>query len=416
MAILLLGVNFRTASIAEREQFAFNAEALFALLNDCRDKTVLDEVLILSTCNRTEIIGVTAQEVSATVINWLQQLKPEVALSVGANLYELWNEQAVAHLFKVACGLDSLVLGEPQILGQLKSAYHLAGEAKTLGVILQKLFQQTFAVAKEVRTRTQIGTNPVSVAFVAVNLAKQLFNLKHKNILLIGAGETAELLLQHFSALEVGRILIANRTFSRAEKLAHRYKAEPIALGQIAQALEEADVVATSTASTAPLIDKNMVKQALKKRKHRPLFMIDLAVPRDIQPEVGDLEDVYLYSIDDLNHVVEENKRLRQEAAKEAGKIVEVRAAQLMESLNVVSASFLISQYRESAEMISQKVIEEGLRRLNKGEDSKEVLTRMCHLLVDRLMHSPTLALREAGKEKRQDLLEWARTLFNLPD
>ena len=225
-----------------------------------------------------------------------------------------------------------------------------------------------------------------------------------------------ELLLQHFSALEVWLILIANRTFSRAEKLAHRYKAEPIALGQIAQALEEADVVATSTASTAPLIDKNMVKQALKKRKHRPLFMIDLAVPRDIQPEVGDLEDVYLYSIDDLNHVVEENKRLRQEAAKEAGKIVEVRAAQLMESLNVVSASFLISQYRESAEMISQKVIEEGLRRLNKGEDSKEVLTRMCHLLVDRLMHSPTLALREAGKEKRQDLLEWARTLFNLPD
>ena len=185
MAILLLGVNFRTASIAEREQFAFNAEALFALLNDCRDKTVLDEVLILSTCNRTEIIGVTAQEVSATVINWLQQLKPEVALSVGANLYELWNEQAVAHLFKGACGLDSWVLGEPQILGQLKSAYHLAGEAKTLGVILQKLFQQTFAVAKEVRTRTQIGTNPVSVAFVAVNLAKQLFNLKHKNILLI---------------------------------------------------------------------------------------------------------------------------------------------------------------------------------------------------------------------------------------
>ena len=270
-------------------------------------------------------------------------------------------------------------------------------------------------MAKEVRTRTEIGTNPVSIAFVAVHLAKQLFHLKKKNILLIGAGETVELLLQHFSALDVGSIQVANRTLSRAQQLAETYGVSAVPLSELSKCLEQADVVATSTASSEPIIDGMMIKQALKKRKHRPLFMIDLAVPRDISPEVGDLEDVYLYGIDDLNQVVEENKRLRQDAALEADKIVEARAVLWFQGLDALSSHAMVRRYREHAQHIVQSVSIEGVHRLGQGEDPQAVLVRSCELLMNKLMHAPTIAIKEAGKEKRYDLLEWAETLLGLP-
>lgn len=418
MAILLLGINFRTASVALREQFAFNSQELPLLLESCLQQVGFEEVAIISTCNRTEIIGVMPSDQGQSAIDWLIELKKEQSLSalhVAEHLYEFWDQNAVTHLFRVACGLDSLVLGEPQILGQLKDAYQLAQTARTIGGTLHRLFQRAFSVAKEVRTRTEIGTNPVSVAFVAVHLAKQLFHLKKKNILLIGAGETVELLLQHFSALEVGKIQVANRTLSRAQQLAETYGVGAVPLSELSKCLEEADVVATSTASAEPIIDVTMIKQAQKKRKHRPLFMIDLAVPRDISPAVGDLEDVYLYGVDDLNQVVEDNKRLRQDAALEADKIVEARAALWLEGLSELSSHTMVRRYREHAQQIVQAVSLEGVHRLGQGEDPQSVLVRSCELLMNKLMHAPTVAMKDAGKEKRYDLLEWAETLLGLP-
>lgn len=415
MTFLAVGINYNTAPVAVRERLAFPAEILCPALQSLRDQQEISEAAILSTCNRTEFYYYSESDNQDNLIDWIARNKNIDPDGFTPYLYSHKDSQSIRHMFRVACGLDSMVLGEPQILGQMKSAYQAANEAGTLGKNLSKLFQYTFSAAKKVRTDTAIGSSPVSVAFAAVQLAQQIFDkLSEQTALLIGAGETIELTARHLHQHDVGRIIIANRTFDKAHTLASQFDGYAIALSELPSHLAEADIVVSSTASQLPILGKGRVESAIKKRKHKPIFMVDLAVPRDIEPEVEQLHDVYLYTVDDLQNTINENMNSRRQAAEQAEEIIDTEVEHFLAWMRSQGAQSTIRDYRRQAELLRDEVLQRAMAQLRNGAVPEEVLARLAHTLTNKLIHTPSAQLREAGANERPDLIAAAREIFKL--
>ncbi len=420
MTLLALGINHSTAPLEIRERVAFAPDTISDALNTARGSLQIDEVAILSTCNRTELYLTPApqdENVSEQVLDWLANYHQVSAHDLSACCYYFNGEEAVRHMMKVACGLDSLVLGEPQILGQMKSAYAVAKESGTVGSGLHNAFQQVFAIAKRVRTETAIGENPVSVAFAAVSLAQQIFsNLKEDTALLIGAGETIELVARHLYDQGIKRLIVANRTLGRAKELAERFNAEAILLSDIPEQLHRADIVISSTASQLPLLGKGAVESALKKRKHKPMFMVDIAVPRDIEVEVGELDDVYLYTVDDLRQVIDESKRSRELAAEKAHVIVDEGVGFYQSELRALDAVTTIKALRTKNQSLVDDELKKAQRALQSGSDADVVLQQLARALMNKLTHVPTTKLKQAGAAGRTEIITLTRELFDISE
>lgn len=415
MALLALGINHKTAPVEVRERVAFAPEALSEALHEACRQAQLSEVAILSTCNRTELYCATGLDGTRALLEWLGEYHGLDVEELQRCSYAYWDEDAVRHMMRVACGLDSLVLGEPQILGQLKSAYSVSQAEGLASVELGRLFRTTFSVAKDVRTQTAIGQNPVSVAYAAVSLAQHIFSdIRSSRALLIGAGETIELVARHLKRAGVQQITVANRTLARALAVAEEFDGRAIELSQIPDELPNTDILIASTASQLPILGKGAVETALKKRKHRPIFMVDIAVPRDIEPQVGELDDVYLYTVDDLREVIEENQRERQTAALEAEGIIEAGALEFVRQLRELDAVDTLTLLRQQAHDTAQQELEKCLRQLRNGKDPEEMLKRLAHGLTNKLLHQPTVQLRRASSEGRTDLLQLTQELYQL--
>ena len=418
MTLLAFGINHKTAPVDIREKVAFAPDKLGAALQDLLTLTAVNEAAIVSTCNRTELYCDLSAADSAEVIAWFRTYHSLSAEELDPYIYTHLDNQAVQHILRVASGLDSLVLGEPQILGQIKDAYHTASQAGTIGHLLNRLFQHTFSVAKEVRTDTAIGSSPVSVAFAAVSLAKQIFSdLGEHTALLIGAGDTIELVARHLNEQGIKHLIVANRTVERAMTLSKQFlHSEAIALADMPSRLAEADIIISSTASQLPILGKGAVESALKTRKHRPMFMVDIAVPRDIEPEVGSLSDVYLYTVDDLHEVIEEGRQSREEAAEQAQEIIENQVEHYMGWLRSLEAVDTIRSYREQAEFLRDEAMQNARRQLAAGHDPEAVMVELARVLTQKLLHQPTVQMNRAAFEGREELLETVRELFNLKD
>ncbi len=415
MALLALGINHKTASVEVRERVAFAPEQMADALRQACEQASLQEVSILSTCNRTELYCSTSLPGTRALLEWLGRYHNLTLEALEQCSYVHWDDEAARHMMRVASGLDSLVLGEPQILGQLKSAHAVSQEQGVLGSELGRLFQQTFSVAKKVRTDTAIGENPVSVAYAAVSLAQHIFaDLSESRALLIGAGETIELVARHLANAGVKHMTVANRTLNRAVALAQEFDGEAILLGDIPAALPNADIVIASTASQLPLLGKGAVEAALKKRKHKPIFMVDIAVPRDIEPQVAELDDVYLYTVDDLREVIEENQRSRQSAAREAEEIIEVGVHDFMRQLRSLAAVDTVTRLRGQAESIRDVELEKALQQLGKGKDAVGVLEQLARSITNKMLHHPTIQLRKASAEGRTDMIGLVSELYQL--
>ncbi|MBK1699695.1 glutamyl-tRNA reductase [Thiococcus pfennigii] len=417
MTLLALGLNHKTAPIDIRERITFGPDIIAGALRSLTERAGIDEAAILSTCNRTEIYCAIHPPAEEGVKAWLGSFHGMESERISPFLYTHVDQGAVRHLLQVASGLDSMVLGEPQILGQVKSSFQTACDCGTVGKLLGRLFQHTFSVAKQVRTDTAIGSSPVSVAFAAVSLARQIFSdLSNQTALLVGAGETIELAARHLRQHQLGRIIVANRTIERAHALAEQFNGFAIGLTEIADHLPEADIVISSTASPLPVLGKGTVERALKKRKHRPIFMVDIAVPRDIEPEVGELSDVYLYTVDDLQGVVDEGMRSRQQAAEQAAEIIEVHTEEFMCWLRSLDAVGLIQDYRRRAEQVRDEVLVRALRQIEGGKPAADVLGYLAHTLTNKLLHIPSTRLRQAGREGNLELLNAANELLQLSE
>lgn len=415
MSIWTLGINHKTAPVEVRERVAFDPASMNLVLKDLQELECVSEVVVLSTCNRTEIYCTADDRCPERIAQWLHANHDIERADLDASLYALTDDNAVAHTMRVASGLDSLVLGEPQILGQMKSAFAVAQESGTTGTELGRLFRQTFSIAKRVRTDTAIGQNPVSVAFAAVRMAQHIFaDLKNSRALLIGAGETIELVARHLRHAGVEHMTLANRTLARAQNLAQEFHAEAVLLEDIPMVLSQADIVISSTASPLPILGKGMVEKALKKRRHKPMFMVDIAVPRDIEQEVGDLSDVYLYTVDDLRDIIEENVRSREDAAKQAEELIEAGVEHFMRELKALDAVSTLTDIRTHVEVLRDEQLEKALRQIQNGADPEKVLRTFAHTLGNKILHKPMTALRRAGSEGRIDVLDWSRELFDL--
>ena len=412
MPILALGINHDSAPVEVRERVAFAPEVMPSALAEAREALHSPELAILSTCNRTEIYADASPE---AVLAWISQYHQVPLDQLAGCHYHYLDESAVRHMMQVACGLDSLVLGEPQILGQMKSAYAVARESGSVGSTLHNVFQQVFSVAKRVRTETAIGENPVSVAFAAVSLASRIFtDLGEQTALLIGAGETIELVARHLLDKGVKKLIVANRTLHRAQQLAESFGAEAILLADIPEYLPQADIVISSTASQLPILGKGAVESALKQRRHRPVFMVDIAVPRDIESQVGQLDDVYLYTVDDLRGVIDEGKRLREKAAESAHVIVDEAAQNFMREQRGLRAVDSIRSYRQQAQSVSKEELERALVQLRAGGDPEQLLEQLARGLTNKLIHAPTVALRQATAEGDLERLRIAREIIGL--
>jgi len=415
MQLFTFGINHQTAPLAVREQIAFNAETMDVALRDLIGNGAAKEATILSTCNRTEVYCSTHEPTQA--INWLASYHHLAANDIEPYIYRLPQEQAVKHAFRVASGLDSMVLGEPQILGQMKQAVRQAEQAGTMGFLLHKLFQRTFSVAKDVRTQTEIGANLVSMAAAAVKLAERIYpTIADQRVLFIGAGEMIELNAVHFAARNPKQITVANRTLERAQTLARRINGHAVTLNELPEQLAQHDIIVTCTASTLPILGKGMVERALKARKHRPLFIVDLAVPRDVEAEVSELDDVFLYTVDDLSEVVRDGLDARQGAVKEAEVIIDSGVSDFvhwMESRGVVPT---IRALRDHAERQRRAEMEKALRALAKGENAEKVLENLSSALTNKFLHAPTQALNQATSAERDGMLDTVHRLYRLHD
>ncbi len=382
--------------MALREQLAFAPEQIAEALLDLTAKTAVTDAVIVSTCNRTELYFSGSNEQSKQVIAWLTQFHQLNRADVEPHLYLHSDDAASTHLMRVACGLDSLVLGEPQILGQVKQAYSQSRQLGTIQPVFERLFQKTFAVAKQVRTDTEIGASAVSVAFAAVTLARQIFGkLNDVKVLLIGAGETIELVAKHLLEQGAAHLTVANRSYDRAAALAGQFNGQVVTLSQVPQALVDADVVISSTASTLPIVGKGMVEQALKKRRHKPMFLVDLAVPRDIEAQVADLEDAYLYTVDDLQNIVAQNMQSRQHAAAQAEQMIAAGVADFSQWLSLQGNIDWVRDYRERCEAVKQELLQRALNQLASGQSADKVMTELATKLSNRLMHAPTRTIRQ---------------------
>ena len=400
MTLLALGINHKTAPVALREKVAFTPDALVKAFSSLKERDGIDESVIISTCNRTEIYINGQLEQFEPLLNWLAEFHGVSGDEIQENSYQLRQQEAIKHIMRVASGLDSLVLGEPQILGQVKQAFSDAKHSGMVDQSFDKLFQHTFNVAKRVRTETEIGANAVSVAFASVQLAKHIFaNLSKRSVLLVGAGETIELVGQHLKEQGVKHLAVANRTVSRAESLASQLGADVYTLAQLPEHLKDYDIVISSTASQLPLIGKGMIERALKQRRNMPMFLVDLAVPRDIEPEVNELGDAYLYTVDDLQQIVEQNMASRELAAQEAEKLVESQVSSFVKWQQSRKSIDLVKQFRERGEAQRDELVEKALNQLAEGKSAESALQELAYKLTNTLMHGPTRALRQAASD-----------------
>ena len=415
MHLLTIGLNHQTAPIEVREKAAFGPESVQEALTDLTQSAGVSEATILSTCNRTEIYCGQEKQSRDNIVSWLCAHSGLTRSDLGESLYQFPNEEAVKHAFRVASGLDSMVLGEPQILGQMKNAFQTAASVGATGKVLNRLFQHTFNVAKQVRTDTSIGENAVSVAYTGVNLARRIFSsLADQNVLLIGAGETIELVARHLKQNQVKHIIIANRSVDKARALSLEIGSEAISLAQIPSRLHEADIIVTSTASTLPILGKGAIEAALKKRKHSPMFILDLAVPRDVEAEVSQLKDAYLYTVDDLRTMVDENREMRLRAAEEAENIIDFQVVKFMRWMRSLDSVPAIRSFREGMNELKQVELERAHRKLGKGADPAEVLEQFARDLTNKMAHHPSQVLRQADIEGDASIILAARKLFNL--
>jgi glutamyl-tRNA reductase len=415
--LFVLGVNHKTASLSLRERVAFGPERIDDALAALTSVPGVKEGVILSTCNRTELYCAVESGASEEVALWLSRFQHLADDEIQPALYQLHDGEAVRHLMRVAAGLDSLVLGEPQILGQVKQALSTASKQGAVKGLLNRLFQRTFSVAKRVRTETEIGACGVSVAYVAVTLARQIFgDLSQVKVLLIGAGETIELVGQHLYGQSVAKMTVANRTLQRAQAIAGSWQADVITLNEIPQVLPDVDLVISSTASPLPILGKGMVERALKQRRNKPMLLIDIAVPRDIEEEVGELSDAYLYTVDDLQTIVAENQRHREQAARQAEQIVQDEREQFMDWFRSLSSQTQVRHYRQQADTIRQEQLAAALRKIEQGEDAASVLTELSERLTNKLIHAPTEALKQAGEAGDQAALLLLSQALRLDD
>ncbi|EKE82783.1 glutamyl-tRNA reductase [Idiomarina xiamenensis] len=413
MTILALGINHKTASVELREKVAFNAEQLDTALAALCQLEGVAEAVIVSTCNRTELYchGSMSADI---VIGWLAGYHRMAPQQIQQHAYLHSDEDAIRHLMAVASGLDSLVLGEPQILGQVKQAYQMAKRQAAVGGVLERLFQRTFSVAKTVRTDTDVGQNAVSVAFAAVNLAKHIFaQLSQSRVLLVGAGDTAELVAQHLQEQGVEQIMVANRTLARAQELSQRIEAEPHSLAELPQLLPRADIVISSTASTLPIVGKGMVETALKQRRHKPILLVDLAVPRDIEEQVNELDDAYLYTVDDLQGIISENIRNREQAAQQALAIIAQHSQEFLAWLRSLNSVDMIRAYRQQGMALAQQQLQRAQQQLQTGKAADEVLAELANRLSNQLLHRPTQAIKNAGESGDMNALAAFRHLYD---
>jgi glutamyl-tRNA reductase len=397
MAVNILGINHKTAPVALREKVAFSEDRLVSALRTLREELGVAEALILSTCNRTEVYwsGTTS---GSELSQWLERHHGN-NLDLAASLYIHQESRAIEHTFSVASGLDSMVLGEVQILGQLKDAYRIAQESGSTGPILNKLFQAAFSAAKRVRTETRIGANAVSLASATVSLARRVYeDLSAHNVLMVGAGDMNALTARHFMSAGIKRMAIANRTLARAQALAGEFNAHAVPLSDLEQELAVADIVISCTASPEPLITKRAVEAAIRARRRRPIFMVDMAVPRDIDPTVAELEDVYLFSIDDLQQLVDENIQQRELAAGGARLLINEEVARFLTESRAQDAGPAIRALRQQADGIRQQTVEQARRMLQAGKSTDEVIDYLANTLTNRLLHAPTQALRQAAE------------------
>ena len=413
MQLFAFGMNHHTAPLAVREQVTFHAENLEAALRDLVAHEPVREAAIISTCNRTEVYCSTHEPIRA--IDWLARFHHMKAPALAPFLYTLPRERAVTHAFRVASGLDSMVIGEPQILGQMKDAVKSAEHAGTLGTVLHKLFQSTFSVAKEVRTQTDIGASSVSMAAAAIKVAERIYpSLAEQKILFVGAGEMIELCSTHFAAKQPREMTFANRSIERGEQLASRLQGRAITLNDLPEQLALHDIVVTCTASTLPILGKGMIERALKARRHRTILMIDLAVPRDVEAEVAEQDDVFLYSVDDLGKIVQEGLDTRHAAVAQAEAIINTNVHAFMHWLENRELVPTIRALRDQVERMRRHELERAVRMLAKGDDPEKVLEQLSHSLTNKFLHAPTRALNSAEAKDRDILVAALTRLYEI--
>lgn len=425
MALVIAGINHTTANVDLREKVAFPPEVVARAIHEARQLDKVEEVVIISTCNRTELYlnldadpdtgPVDCAAFEDTVVSWLANFHQLEPVELRDSSYFHWNEDVVRHLMKVCCGLDSMVLGEPQILGQIKSSYAVSRELEAIGTQLDNAFQAAFSIAKEVRTDTAIGENPVSVAYAAVSLAQRIFSdLPSLNALLIGAGTTMELVARHLKEKGLHQIIVANRTLERAVELGTRFAGHGVLLSDIPEQLVRADIVISSTNSQLPLLGKGAVEKAFRHRRHRPMLLIDLAVPRDIEAEVGEIPDAYLYTIDDIGSVIEDSVKSREQAAAQAEFIIDRGVSDYLKHQRSLGAVATLRAFRGKAESIRTAELEKALRALVKGDSAETVLTNLSRAITNKLIHAPTVSLKQASSEGRLELLQLLQELYEL--
>lgn len=406
MSLVVFGINHNTAPVALREKVAFSPDTLLDALHSLKHEVGMAESVILSTCNRTEVYVASEDVTPESVCQWLAEFHSLTYDGLWEQGYAHSDLNMVGHVMRVASGLDSLVLGEPQILGQLKQSFINAKNAGSVSSLFEQLFQKTFAAAKKVRTETEIGANAVSVAFSAVQLAQHIFSsLAESNVLLVGAGETIELVATHLKEQGAQNMTVANRTVANAHALADKYGANVLTLSQIPAHLSEMDIVISSTASQLPIIGKGLVERALKQRRRKPMLLIDLAVPRDIEEEVAELSDAYLYSVDDLQQIVEQNLASRQEAAAQAEELIEEQVNQFTRWNNAQGAVDMLRDYRMQSEQQKQKLLERAMSQLSDGKAPDKVLSELANKLTNSLIHGPTSALKRAAEYQDKNAL-----------
>ena len=414
--IAILSVNHQLAPVEVREKVAFAPGKITNALEQFKNTDGVEACAILSTCNRSEVYAIISADNAQEILSdYLAKTHNIERSELDPYLSYFKGNDAIEHICHVATGLDSLVLGEPQILGQLKDAYHAAKEANTLNKLLEKLFQHAFSTAKKVRTDTEIGSSPVSVAYCAVKLSEKIFaDLAEQTVMLIGAGEMIELCAQHLNQKGVNNMIVANRTIENAEKIASLYDAKAVSLKQFSNLIHEADIIISSTASQLPLLGKGAVESALKQRKHKPMFMVDIAVPRDIESEVGDLDDVYLYTVDDLREVIDENKRSRQAAARKADKIVDEGVQQYLSGERARGSIDTIRALREQTEVLRDTELQRALKSLENGMAPEQAMAQLARALTNKVLHAPTASLKQASIDGRDDVVDCAQEIFQL--
>lgn len=417
MPLLTTGISHHTATLETREKIAIARTDYALRVKELHDLDGVEEVVVVSTCNRTEIYSVGQKQSRDEVRQWLQTKGGLSDTEMAEHCYVREREQAVRHLFRVSGGLDSLVLGESQIVGQLKDSWQMAHEAGGVGKVLDRLFQRAFATGKLIRSKTRIGEHSVSVAYTTVMLAKQIFgDLASKTVILVGAGEMVELCGRHLHEKGVSSLIIANRSLDRATELADQYGAHAVSLTDLPDVLHKADILISSTASQEPVLHANAVKAALKRRRNQPMFLVDIAVPRDIHPDVGRLGNVYLYTIDDLQKVVDANRSKRSKAAEAANADVIESVEEFMRWLNSARASVYLQNLHKHAQMNTDELLTKALRRMRAGKDPEQVVTQLANQLSNRILHLPSTRLRQAAEEQDDELLRAANRLFEPED